>query len=92
VRLVADLGAVPYTAEDRARRQAALALHGQRQLRRTPSNRLTLTMTEPVEGANTMHAIVAAIVRALVKARPVIDAAAPLMAGPRGVISRAAAA
>jgi hypothetical protein len=92
VRLVADLGAVPYTAEDRALREAALALHGRHQLRRTPGNRLTLAMTEPVEDADAMRAIVAAIVRALVKARPVIDAAAPLMAGPRATASRPAAA
>lgn len=83
VRLVADLGAVPYSAEDRARREAALALHGRRQFRRTASNRLTLTMVEPVDGENTMRAIVTAIALALIKARPVIDAAEPLMAGPR---------
>jgi len=83
VRLVADLGAVPFSAEDRARREAALALHGRRQLRRTPSNRLTLTMTEPVEAGNTMRAIVTAIALALIRGRPVIDAAEPLMAGPR---------
>lgn len=83
VRLVADLGAVPYSAEDRARREAALALHGRRQFRRTASNRLTLAMTEPVEAGNTMRGIVTAIALALVKARPVIDAAAPLMATPR---------
>lgn len=83
VRLVADLGAVPYSAEDRARREAALALHGRRQFRRTAGNRLTLAMAEPVEGATTMRGIVAAIALALIKARPVIDAAEPLMAGPR---------
>jgi hypothetical protein len=80
VRLLADLGAVPYTAEDPARRAAALALDGRRQLR-TVNNRLTLAMTEPMEAAaSDLRGIVTAITLALIKARPAIDAVQPLVA------------
>jgi hypothetical protein len=81
VHLVADLGPVPYTAEDPMRRAAALALDGRRQLRAI-NNRLTLAMTEPLDGPGHVPGIVTAITLALIKARPAIDAIQPLMAAP----------
>jgi hypothetical protein len=81
VRLIADLGPVPYTAEDPTRRAAALALDGRRHLRAV-NNRLMLAMTEPLDGPSHVPDIVTAITLALIKARPAIDAAQPLVAMP----------
>jgi hypothetical protein len=85
VRLVADLGPVPYSAEDAARRAAVVALHGRRQFR-TVNNRLTLTMSEPMGEPGDIPSVVTAIALALVKARPAIDAAEALIASPAATI------
>jgi len=83
VRLIGDLGGLPYSAEDANRRLSALDLLRQRQgprFARTVSNRLTVSVSETTAEAPDTGQIITAITVALLRARNAIDTALPLVA------------
>lgn len=93
VRLIGDLGGLPYSAEDANHRLSALDLLRQRQgprFARTVSNRLTVSVTETMADTPDACQVVTAITIALLRARNAIDAALPLVA--RSTAGRARAA